>query len=444
MESSVEELGDLKYSIALEIPLEEIKPTYDAVYRELKKTRLNGFRPGKHPKGWLDKRFKSSMQQEAVDRVIPAFMENALEEHSLKPVTVPSIKQMDFDRKSALSATLHFEIAPELAPLDYGKILLVRRDIEEVTATEIAEEQELLMQKEEFLEIKTGDDIEVEVEDGDWVLLDYTATIDGKAFADSKANDLQIRIGSSEYKEFHSSLLGMNSGDEKNAVIELTEIFDENEGENADFRFKLKDIFTVERPEMDEEFFKKYGVSNQDELKENIAEIIKSRKILELQSEYRIEVGAQLSDLYDNFILPEELMKFGKERVDNELEVESAKNEISDEEKEKKRQEGYENARMDLRMKFILDSIREHENLQFDEKEAAGEFFNLAHFTGQSPEELIQTPFGRNMYQRVFIRKQGDATLDRIVARVFGDPIEESTPAEHEHVHDEHCGHDHS
>ncbi len=172
MESSVEELGDLKYSIALEIPLEEIKPTYDAVYRELKKTRLNGFRPGKHPKGWLDKRFKSSMQQEAVDRVIPAFMENALEEHSLKPVTVPSIKQMDFDRKSALSATLHFEIAPELAPLDYGKILLVRRDIEEVTATEIAEEQELLMQKEEFLEIKTGDDIEVEVEDGDWVLLD--------------------------------------------------------------------------------------------------------------------------------------------------------------------------------------------------------------------------------------------------------------------------------
>ena len=77
MESSVEELGDLKYSIALEIPLKEIKPTYDAVYKELKKTRLNGFRPGKYPKGWLDKRFKSAMQQEAVDRVIPTFMESA-------------------------------------------------------------------------------------------------------------------------------------------------------------------------------------------------------------------------------------------------------------------------------------------------------------------------------------------------------------------------------
>ena len=59
MESNVEELGDLKYSIALEIPLEEIKPTYDAVYNQLKKTRLNGFRPGKHPKDGL----KSALSQ---------------------------------------------------------------------------------------------------------------------------------------------------------------------------------------------------------------------------------------------------------------------------------------------------------------------------------------------------------------------------------------------
>ena len=102
MESSIEELGELKYSIALEIPLEEIKPTYDAVYKQLKKTRLNGFRPGKHPKGWLEKHFKSAMQQEAVDRVIPAFMESALKNHSLQPVTVPVIQQVEFDRKSPL------------------------------------------------------------------------------------------------------------------------------------------------------------------------------------------------------------------------------------------------------------------------------------------------------------------------------------------------------
>ena len=136
--------------------------------------------------------------------------------------------------------------------------------------------------------------------------------------------------------------------------------------------------------------------------------------------------------------------RLGNERVDTELNDASSKKEITDAEVEKKRQEGYENARMDLRMKFILDSVREHEKLKFDEKEAAGEFFNLAQITGQNPDELIKTPFGRNMYQRIFIRKQGDATLDRIVARVFGDPIEETATIEEDHVHDEHCDHDHS
>ena len=48
------------------------------------------------------------------------------------------------------------------------------------------------------------------------------------------------------------------------------------------------------------------------------------------------------------------------------------------------------------------------------------------------------------MYQRIFIRKQGDATLDRIVARVFGEPIEQKTTTAEDHVHDENCDHEHS
>ena len=442
MESSVEELGQLKYSISLEIPLQEIKPTYDAVYKELKKTRLNGFRPGKHPKGWLDKRFKTAMQQEAVDRVIPTFMESALEKHSLKPVTVPVIKQIDFDSKSPLSATLHFEIGPKLPELDYGKILLTRKEVEEVKSAEIDDEMELLMQGEEYLEPKSGNDIKVE--NNDWVLIDYSGTIEGKEFTGSKAKELQFKIGGTEYKEFHTPLIAMGSGEEKEAVIELSERFDENEGKKADFKIKLTGISTAKRPEMDEGFFKKFGVANEKEIKEKIAENIGSRKKSELQSEYRMQVGSQLTGLYDDFVLPEELIKLGKERVDTELEEASAKKENTEAEIEKQRQEGYENAKMDLRMKFILDSVREHEKLKFDEKEAAGEFFNLAQITGQNPDELIQTPFGRNMYQRIFIRKQGDATLDRIVARVFGDPVEETANVAGDHVHDEQCGHDHS
>ena len=442
MESIVEELGKLKYSVALEISLEEIKPTYNAIYRELKNTRLNGFRPGKHPKGWLDKRFMSAMQKEAVKHIIPRYMDDALKEHSLRPVTVPVIQKIDFNRKSPLSATLHFEISPKLPPLDYGKILLERKDIEEVSAKDIAEELDALLQREEVLVPKDG--VNAKVENDDWVLINFNGTIGGEEFVDSNANDMQIKIGGSDLAEFHAGLLGMSSGEEKEVEVELPERFGENAGKKANFKILLTEISTVKRPKMDEDFFKKYGVAGEDELKDKVGENIKSRKTAELQSEYRIAVRSQLSGLFDEFDLPEELVKFEQEQIDKDLEKAVSDKEISAEEKEKKRQEGYDNAKLDLRMKFILDSISGQEEMHFDENEAAREFVGLAQITGQSPDKLIQSPFGRDMYQRIVVRKQGDATLDRVVARVFGDPIDQSVPVEQEHVHDKNCGHDHS
>ena len=442
MESIVEELGKLKYSVALEISLEEIKPTYNAIYRELKNTRLNGFRPGKHPKGWLDKRFMSAMQKEAVKHIIPRYMDDALKEHSLRPVTVPVIQKIDFNRESPLSATLHFEIPPKLPPLDYGKILLERKDIKEVSAKDIAEELDALLQREEVLVPKDG--VNAKVENDDWVLINFNGTIGGEEFVDSNANDMQIKIGGSDLAEFHAGLLGMSSGEEKEVEVELSERFGENAGKKANFKILLTEISTVKRPKMDEDFFKKYDVASEDELKDKVGENIKSRKTAELQSEYRIAVRSQLSGLFDEFDLPEELVKFEQEQIDKDLEKAVSDKEISAEEKEKKRQEGYDNAKLDLRMKFILDSISGQEEMHFDENEAAREFVGLAQMTGQSPDKLIQSSFGRDMYQRIVVRKQGDATLDRVVARVFGDPIDQSVPVEQEHVHDKNCGHDHS
>ena len=59
--------------------------------------------------------------------------------------------------------------------------------------------------------------------------------------------------------------------------------------------------------------------------------------------------------------MPEELVKYGQEQVERELEEASTEKEIPEEEKEQRHQEGIENAKSDLRMKFILDSIGEHE-----------------------------------------------------------------------------------
>ena len=441
MESSIDELGELKYSIALEISFEEMKPTYDAVYRELKRTRHNGFRPGKHPKGWLEKRFFSVMQTEAVERVIPGHMENALKEHSLKPATMPIIKKIEFTRSSPLTATLDFEIAPSLPPLDYSMLKLERKKIEEVTDKQISEELELLLKREDSILPKTGNEVKVEL--NDCVKINYQGLIEGNEFAGSHNKDVQFIIGGIEFEEFHDALIGMASGDEKSLEIILSDQFEDNKGKKANFNIQLTEIFTVLTAELDENFFKKFGVENLDELKVKIRENIRSRKKDELQTGYRMSISSQIPDLYDEFELPEQLLKNENEKKKKELEQGFADKEISEKERDDKLKDGLRNVKKDLRIKFILDSISENENLIFDENEAAKEFVGLAQMTGQSPDKLIQSQFGREIYQRILVRKKGDLTLDRVIARVFGDSIEQNIPERNNHVHDENCEHNH-
>lgn len=438
MESKVDELGKLKYSIALEISFEEVKPTYDAIFRELRNTRHNGFRRGKHPKGWLDKRFFSVMQKEAVEKLIPGYMESALKKHSLKLATIPVIKKMEFDRNSSLSATLDFEIAPPLPPLDYGKINLERKEIDEISEKEIKEELENLLKREEVFEPKQGNELVVEINDS--VKVNYNGLIEGNEFPGSKAKDIQFVVGGNEYIEFHETLLGMVPGSEKELEIALSEKYGENKGKKAKFKIKLNEIFIVKKPDLDEEFFKKYGVEGIDELNGKISSNIKSRKKDEIQTGYRMSISSQILSLYDEFDLPEQLVDNENERLKKELENEFNEKKISNDEKETKLKEELENIKKELRKKFILDSISESENLIFDENEAAKEFFGLAQMTGQSPDKLIQSTFGKEIYQRIIIRKKSDLTLDRIISKVFGEEVEKKSLDKKEHVHEENSG----
>ena len=352
---------------------------------------------------------------------------------------MPIIKKIEFDRKSPLAATLDFEIAPSLPPLDYRRLKLERKKIDEVTDTEITGELEMLIKREESLAPKTGNTLNVEL--NDCVKISYQGFIEGKAFPGSENKDVQFVVGGKEYKEFHDVLIGMASGDEKKLETYLSNQFGDNKGKSANFTIQLTDIFTVKKPELDKKFFNKFGVENLNELKIKIGENIQSRKKDELQTGYRMAISSQISDLYEEFDLPEQLVENENEKKKKELEQGFSEKGISEKEKDDKIKEGLENVKKDLRIKFILDSISDHENLIFDENEAAKEFYGLAQMTGQSPDKLIQSQFGREIYQRIILRKKGDLTLDRVIARVFGDSIDESISEKNDHVHDENCEH---
>ena len=140
MESNVEELEKLKRRLTLELSLEEVEPHYRNVMRQLRSTRLNGFRPGKFPKGWLEKRFKSVMHHEAIEYVIPGFIDEALQKNELQQATQAVISKLELDQKQPLKAVIEFEVKPTLELPDYKKFKLTRKEVESVNPEEVEEE----------------------------------------------------------------------------------------------------------------------------------------------------------------------------------------------------------------------------------------------------------------------------------------------------------------
>ena len=110
MESNVEELEKLKRRLTLELSLEEVEPHYRNVMRQLRSTRLNGFRPGKFPKGWLEKRFKTAMHKEAVDHVLPNYVNQAMIKHEMVLATQVEVMELEFEKNTSLKAIIEFEV----------------------------------------------------------------------------------------------------------------------------------------------------------------------------------------------------------------------------------------------------------------------------------------------------------------------------------------------
>ena len=433
MQATLEDLGQLKRAFQIEVPLEEIKPAYDAVYQRLHQTRLNGFRPGKFPKGWLDKRFRAVMQQEAVETVIPRYLNQALHDHELSAATQASIEELEFDRRAPLKATLHFEIKPELDLPDYSKLKLERRTPEEITSEEIDKEIESLRRM-QARSVAKDDPV---VEDGDLVEINFEGTVDGNAFEGGTGENVSFVIGADLHSELQPHLLGMRPQETKEVDVTLSEAFEENAGKTAHYTLTLNSVRRMELPELDERFLADWGVNTPEELREKAKANLQHTREEDIKASYRLTLREQLPTLYDDFALPEALLTQGEASIDRQLEKDEPN--LSDEDKAQRKEAQAAKLRDNLKLQYILNSISRKEKVFVDPRGTMEELYAMAQMFGTNPDEFLNSYLGERMYHRIVARREDEAVLDRVTAQVFGDPIEETPPPHHHHDHD----HDH-
>lgn len=160
------------------------------------------------------------------------------------------------------------------------------------------------------------------VQDGDYVNIDYAASMDGAESEDYSGEGEDAMIGEGFlYPEMEDALIGMKTGETKDVKVALTEDFvmaDEDVGKELSVKVTLNEISKENLPEYNEEFVKentdydtmeKYEESVKDELTKSSEEEYKSVAVEDIM--------AFLVDNSDFNGYPQELYDSCKENYDS-------------------------------------------------------------------------------------------------------------------------------
>lgn len=283
MDVSIESPGSIIRRMTIVIPSGDLDQIIDKKLLQLTKTaKLPGFRPGKIPRKVVESRFSGQVLQEAAEQLIDSSYRDALMERSIVPVGPPSIEAKKMARGEDLEYIATFEVFPEIE-----KSNIQDQEIEKLICS--VEDSDIDRTVQTLLRQHTEWEAEPNPSDvGDRLLIDYVGRIEGEQFDGGEATDYSLILGQSGLlPEFENGLKDQRSGQE----LTISARFPENypakavAGKNADFTVTIKEVAKPQIPELNEDFIKKFGISEgtEDEFRLQI------RKNLEQEAENRVK-----------------------------------------------------------------------------------------------------------------------------------------------------------
>jgi len=256
-----------------------------------KKVNLPGFRPGKAPKGVLKKRFGASVMGDVLQRAVQDSSNQAILERGLKPALQPQIEVVSFAEGKDLEYNIALEVLPEIAPVDFKSIELVRLKAEpgegEIAKAldSLARSQKQTKKVEEKRPAKSGDTL----------VIDFEGFLDGVAFPGGKGTDHHLELGSNQFvKGFEDQLVGKSVGDacEVNITFPEQYVNDTLAGKPATFKVAIKELREAIPLVQDDEFAKGIGFDDLETLKK----AVKDQLGRELQRQARARLKRELLD----------------------------------------------------------------------------------------------------------------------------------------------------
>jgi trigger factor len=309
MKASVEEISSIKKKVSIEIPEDQVAKEVDSAYKDLgKRAKIKGFRPGKVPRNILERYFKDYVKAEVIQKLIEETYPKALSETRLEPVSPPVVDPGEFEGGKPFQYSAVIEIKPDIQLGGYTELKIEGKK-EEVKDEEVEERLKALQNL--HANLKTISEARP-IQPGDYVIVDYEASLDGKPLEEGKATDFTVEVGSGQFiPTFEEKLIGLKPEEEKEIEVSFPEDYRYQKwaGKTISFHVKIKEVKEKILPPLDDEFAKDLGdYSSFEELRTKLKGEIEKEKELALEQQLKDRVVDQLLEA-NPFEVPESLVE---------------------------------------------------------------------------------------------------------------------------------------
>jgi len=424
MSVQIEEISPCRRKLDIEVSADTISKEFDeAISMYASQVALPGFRPGKAPKQLVKSRFQKEITGRLRDHLLPKSYHEALQENNLQVV---NILEMDEDIQvkegEPMSYSVTVDIRPDisLTASDYKEISL-KKEVEEVADSEVQERIDAMREQQADFE-----DVEDRpVSRGDMAQIDFIGKMDGTPLEEKvpeakglgEGKDFWLQASDEAFiPELGLALAGLSVGDEESVPVTFGEDFvvEELRGEAVTFDVTVKAVRARTLPEMDEKFFEGFGVKDEEEFTERIKESLVTEKERDADGKLRQSIEKLLLEK-TSFDLPESMVAEASQqqvqRIAGDLQRQGQDESALMEKKDEILESANQAAEHQVRLRLILQTIAEQEDITVSDSELEREITMLAYAYSMQPDELKKRMKENNQMEGL----RGDVICRKVV-----------------------------
>ncbi|QZH59981.1 trigger factor [Mycolicibacterium farcinogenes] len=418
MKSTVEQLSPTRVRINVEVPFTELEPDFDRAFKALaQQVRLPGFRPGKAPRKLLEARVgRGAVLEQVVNDALPSRYSEAVTASDVKPLGQPEIEVTKLEDGQQLAFTAEVDVRPEITLPEFDALKITVDPIEVDDEAVDAELQSLRARFGTLTGVDRG------AQEGDFVSIDLSATVDGNEVPEAATEGLSHEVGSGQLIEgLDEAITGLKAGESKVFTTKLAA--GEYAGKDAEVTVTVKSVKERELPEADDDFAQLASEFDTiDELKESLTDQVRRVKSVQQAEQIRdkaIEalleqtevplpekiVQAQIDDTLHNAIhgLDHDEDKFAEQLTEQG----SSREEFDAENKA--------NAEKAVKTQLLMDAVADKLDIQVGQNDLTERLVLMSRQYGIEPQQLIQILQQNNQLPAMFADVRRGLTIAAVV-----------------------------